>query len=327
MLNRNLSLQLTRVTEIAALESAVYLGRGDKNIADQAAVDGMRRVFDSIDIDGEVVIGEGELDEAPMLYIGEKIGKRTPDSPKVDIAVDPLDGTNCVAKGINNAISVVAIAEKGCLLHAPDMYMHKIAVGPKATGQIDIQDSLTNNLRRVAKALKKDLADLTVTMLDRPRHQAFITEIRELGCRIKLFQDGDVAAAVATCLPQSGVDMLIGIGGAPEGVIAAAALKCLGGDFQGQLRPANPQETKRCQKMGLCDPEQILTLEDLVKGDEVFFAATGISDGDFLRGVLFQENNIAVTHSVVMRAKTGTVRFIEAYHDINKKHDYFKHLT
>lgn len=322
-MDRNLALNLVRVTEAAALESARFLGRGDKNAADQAAVDGMRKMFDTVNIDGVVVIGEGEMDEAPMLYIGEQIGKAMEGCPKVDIAVDPLDGTTAVAKGLSNSISVVAIAPRGCLLHAPDMYMDKIAVGPKAKGTIDINAPVEDNLRNVAKALNKDISDLTVTILDRERHQELISKVREAGARIKLFGDGDVAAAIATGFEHSGVDILMGIGGAPEGVIAAAALKCMGGEFQGKLYPMNDEEKERCKKMG-ADVDKILTMEDLVKGEEILFAATGVSDGELLKGVLYSENNMARTHSIVMRAETGTIRFVDAIHKLDKKPEYAK---
>ena len=324
MIDRDLALGLVRVTEIAALGSARWMGRGDKNAADQAAVDGMRKMFDTLNIDGVVVIGEGELDEAPMLYIGEKLGKRGHEDIQVDIAVDPLDGTNSVAKGLPNAISVIAIAERSCLLHAPDMYMEKIAVGPKARGVIDINASIEDNIRNIARALKKDIKEVTVTMLDRERHEELVKEIRRIGCRIKLFKDGDVAAAIATCFDKTGVDVLMGIGGAPEGVIAAAALKCMGGEFQGKLYPMNDEERQRCKDMGISNIDKVLKLEDLVKGDDVFFAATGISDGELLKGVLFMENNTAMTHSVVMRSKTGTIRFVEATHNLYKKPGYIK---
>ncbi|WP_416198750.1 MAG: class II fructose-bisphosphatase [Sporanaerobacter sp.] len=322
-MDRNLALNLVRVTEAAALESARFLGRGDKIAADQAAVDGMRKMFDTLNIDGIVVIGEGEMDEAPMLYIGEQIGKAVGDSPKLDIAVDPLDGTTSVAKGLSNAISVVAVAPRGCLLHAPDMYMKKIAVGPKARGSIDINATVEENLKNIAKALNKDISDLTVTILDRPRHEELIKQVRTAGARIKLFGDGDVAAAIATCFEHSGVDVLMGIGGAPEGVLAAAALKCMEGEFQGKLYPMTDEEIKRCHEMG-ADIDKVLTLEDLAKGDEILFAATGISDGELLRGVVFYENNMAKTYSVVMRAETGTIRFVEALHKLDKKPEYAK---
>ncbi|QXM06736.1 class II fructose-bisphosphatase [Crassaminicella indica] len=322
-MDRNLALNLARVTEAAALGAAKYMGRGDKNIADQAAVDGMRSMLDTLNIDGVVVIGEGEMDEAPMLYIGEQIGKADNGCIKVDIAVDPVDGTNCVAKGLPNAVAVVAVAPKGHLLNAPDMYMDKIAVGPKAKGVIDMNAPVKENLLNVAKALNKNITDLTVTMLDRERHERIIKECRELGVRIKLFKEGDVAAAIATCFEDRGIDIMLGIGGAPEGVLAAAAIKCLGGEFQGKLVPFEEEERERCKKMGV-DCEKVLRLDDLVKGNEVYFAATGISDGDLLRGVTYSENNMARTHSVVMRAETGTIRFIEAIHKLDKKPEYAK---
>ena len=319
-MDRNLAMSLVRVTEIAALASAKYMGRGDKIAADQAAVDGMRQAFNLVDIRGTVVIGEGELDEAPMLYIGEEIGAFNEDDMEVDIAVDPLEGTTLVAKGLPNAIAVVAMAPKGCLLHAPDTYMKKIAVGPKAVGKIHIDAPIEDNLRAVAKALNKDISDLTVTIQDRPRHYEMIQEIRRVGARIKLFSDGDVATAIATGFEDTGIDILMGIGGGPEGVIAAAALKCMGGEFQGKLNPMSDEEVERCIQMGISkdDIGKVLTLDDLVKGDEVFFSATGISDGDLLRGVLYYGNNSARTHSLVMRAKTGTIRFIEARHKLDK---------
>lgn len=324
IMDRNLALNLVRVTEAAALESARYLGRGDKNLADGAAVKGMRSMFDTLSIDGVVVIGEGEMDEAPMLYIGEQIGKATENSIKVDIAVDPLDGTNAVANGNSNAISVVAVAPRGCLLHAPDMYMDKIAVGPKAKGKVRLDMSIEEIIKNLSVALNKNISDITVTMLDRPRHQEMINEIRKIGARIKLFRDGDVAAAIATCFDNSGVDLLLGTGGAPEGVIAAAALKCLGGDFQGRLHPMTKEEEKRCIEMGCGDVNKIMTMEDLVKGNEVVFAATGITNGELLKGVVYYENNMARTYSVVMRAETGTVRFIDSIHRLDKKPEYAK---
>ncbi|MCT4592743.1 MAG: class II fructose-bisphosphatase [Anaeromicrobium sp.] len=322
-MDRNLALNLARVTEAASLESAKYLGRGDKNIADQAAVDGMRAMLDTLNINGVVVIGEGEMDEAPMLYIGERIGKQNENSLEVDIAVDPVDGTSCVAKGLPNAVAVVAIAPRGHLLNAPDMYMDKIAVGPKAKGAIDLNESVKYNIINVAKALNKNIEDVTVSMLDRQRHEGIIKECRELGVRIKLFQEGDVAAAIATCFDDTGVDIMLGIGGAPEGVIAAAALKCLGGEFQGKLVAYEEEEIVRCKKMNV-EVDKVMYMEDLVKGNEVYFAATGISDGELLKGVTYGSNNTAKTHSVVMRAETGTVRFIETIHRLDKKPCYTK---
>jgi len=317
-MDRDLALSLVRVTEIAAIVSGRYMGRGDKIGADQAAVDGMRAAFKLVNTKGQVVIGEGELDKAPMLYIGEEIGRGL--DVEADIAVDPLDGTTLVAKGLPNAMSVIAMAPKGCLLKAPDTYMKKIVVGPKAKGAINIDAPIEENLHNVAKALNKKISDLTVIIQERDRHEDLIEEVRRVGARIKLFGEGDVAAAIATCFEDTGVDIMLNIGGAPEGVIAAAAIKCMGGDFQGKLMPFSKEEMDRCRQLGWTDERlsQNMSLDDLVKGDDVFFAATGISDGDLLKGVVYYENNIAKTHSVVMRAKTGTIRFIEAYHRLNK---------
>lgn len=323
-MERELALEFVRVTEAAALASARLMGRGDKEQADAAAVQAMRALFDTLSVDGTVVIGEGELDEAPMLYIGEKVGVGCP--PAVDIAVDPLEGTNLVAKGLSGSISVVAAAPRGHLLHAPDMYMQKIAVGPEAAGRIDLDLPVAENLQRVADALGKDVADLTVVILDRPRHVELIREVRAAGARCKLISDGDVNPAVATAFPDSGVDVLMGIGGAPEGVLAAAALKCLGGDLQARLQPSGPEEEARCREMGLANPRQTLTLGDLVRGDDVIFAATGITDGDLLRGVRFLGNG-AKTHSIVMRARTGTVRFVEAIHRLDRKPEPIRSLV
>lgn len=317
-MDRNLAINLVRVTEMASLGAAQFLGRGDKNGADQAAVEAMRRMFNTIDVAGTVVIGEGEMDEAPMLYIGEKVGSWEETADQVDIAVDPVDGTTAVSKGLNNAIAIVAMAPKGCLLNAPDMYMDKLAVGPKAKGKVNLDNPLIENLKIVAQAQNKNLSDLTVTMLDRERHQHHIKVCREAGTRIKLFGDGDVAAAIDTCFEHTGVDIMIGSGGAPEGVLAAAAMKCLGGDFQGRLIISTPEEEERCKIMG-ADCKRLLTLDELVRGDEVYFAATGVSDGNLLRGVTFKPNNVAVTHSIVMRSETGTIRFVEAIHKLDSK--------
>ncbi len=317
-MDRNLAINLVRVTEAAALGAAEYMGKGDKIGADQAGVDGMRKMFDTIGIKGTVVIGEGEMDEAPMLYIGEIVGSG---GAEVDIAVDPVEGTNSVAKGLPNAIAVVAMAPRGCLLNAPDMYMDKIAVGPKAAGKISLEASIQENLKSLSSALDKSITDLTITMLDRPRHEDLIRQCREAGARIKLFKDGDVAAALATCFIDTGVDMLLGMGGAPEGVIAAAALKSMGGEFQGKLIPHSEEERIRCIKMGL-DVNKVLYMEDLVRGNEVYFAATGISDGELLKGVVYPGKGLAKTHSVVMRSETGTIRFVEAIHKLNKKPKY-----
>ncbi|MFS0645505.1 class II fructose-bisphosphatase [Siminovitchia sp. 179-K 8D1 HS] len=316
-MERSLSMELVRVTEAAALKSARWMGRGRKNEADDAATTAMRAVFDTIPMRGTVVIGEGEMDEAPMLYIGEKLG--TGEGPLVDVAVDPLEGTDIVASGGWNALSVIAIADGGNLLHAPDMYMQKIAVGPEAVGQIDINASVTDNLKAVAKAKNKDIEDIVATVLDRPRHDAIISELREAGARIKLIGDGDVAGAINTAFDTTGVDILFGMGGAPEGVIAAVALKCLGGEIQGKLMPQNDAEIERCNKMGI-DVNQVLTMEDLVRGDDAIFAATGVTDGELLKGVQFK-GSYGSTHSVVMRAKSGTVRFVEGRHSLRKKPD------
>jgi len=315
-MERKLSLEFARVTEAAAVASARWMGRGDKHKADEAATEAMRAVFDTLDIRGEVVIGEGEMDEAPMLYIGEKLG--TGYGPALDIAVDPLEGTNLVAKGLNGAIAVVAAAPKGCLLNAPDMYMEKIAVGPAAAGKIHLDAPVKDNLKILAESLKKSVSDLTVVILDRPRHEKIIKEVREAGARIMLISDGDVSPAVACAFEDSGVDMMIGIGGAPEGVLAAAALKCLGGELMGRLVPEDDEQLERCRKMGINDPKQILTLDDLVKSDDVFFAATGITNSNLLKGVRFTANG-ASTHTLVVRGKTGTIRFIEALHRFDKK--------
>lgn len=305
-----------RVTEAAALASARWMGRGKKEEADDAATTAMRRVFDTVPMKGTVVIGEGEMDEAPMLYIGEKLGMGH--GPDVDVAVDPLEGTSIVAKGTWNALSVIAIADKGNLLHAPDMYMDKIAVGPAAVGKIDINAPVIDNLKAVAKALNRDVSDLVAVILDRDRHSKIIHEIREAGARIKLLTDGDVAAAINTAFEDTGVDILFGTGGAPEGVIAAVALKCLGGEIQGRLVPQTEEELERCKRMGIINPNQVLRMEDLVRGEDAIFAATGVTDGELLRGVRFR-GNVGKTESVVMRAKSGTVRFISADHRLEMK--------
>lgn len=318
-MERELALEFVRVTEAAALATGRLMGRGDKIAADNAAVEAMRMAFDTVYVDGVVVIGEGEMDEAPMLYIGEKVGAGTP--PQVDIAVDPLEGTNLVAKGLPNALAVLAAAPRNCLLHAPDIYMNKIAVGPRATGCINLDATVEENIKQVAKRLNKRVEDIVAIILDRPRHEAIIRELRCLGTRVKLISDGDVSAAIATAFERTGVDILFGTGGAPEGVLAAAALKCLGGEIQGRLVPENDEEKNRIIAMGLKDPEQLLYMDDLVKEDDVIFSASGITDGDFLQGVRYA-GNIATTHSVVMRSITGTVRFIEAVHRLDLKPHY-----
>ncbi|KYG60254.1 class II fructose-bisphosphatase [Planococcus maritimus] len=316
-MERSLSMELVRITEAAAIASSKWMGRGLKNEADDAATEAMRTVFDTIPMRGTVVIGEGEMDEAPMLYIGEKLGSG--DGPEVDVAVDPVEGTNIVAAGGWNAIAVLAIADRGNLLNAPDMYMDKIAVGPEAVGKIDINAPVIDNLRAVAKAKNKDIEDLVATIIDRPRHAQIIKEIREAGARIKLITDGDIAGAINTAFDQTGVDILFGIGGAPEGVISAVGLKCLGGEFQGKLMPQDEEERQRCLDMGL-EVDKVLMMDDLVKGDDAIFAATGITDGELLRGVQLK-GAFAESHTLVMRAKSGTVRFVEGRHSLKKKPD------
>ena len=317
-MDRNLALELTRVTEAAALACGRWVGKGDKMSADNAATEAMRRTLESIDISGTVVIGEGEMDEAPMLYIGEKVGNGN--GAEVDIAVDPLEGTNICAKGMSGSIATLALAPRGGFLHAPDMYMEKIAVGPAACGAIDINASPTENLKRVAEAKNCYVEDLTVVILDRPRHDKTVTEIRKAGARIHLISDGDVAPAVAAAVAQSGIDILMGIGGAPEGVLAAAALKCMGGDMQGRLVFMTNEERTRAKGMGIEDLDKIYTCEEMAKGD-VLFAATGVTSGDLLKGVRYFSGG-AETHSIVMRSKSRTVRFVEARHCFDYKPVY-----
>ncbi len=323
-MDRNLALEFVRITEAAALASSRWMGRGDEKAADQAAVDAMRRAFNSVRINGTVVIGEGERDEAPMLYIGEKVGIESDDVPAVDIALDPLEGTTICATGGVGATSVIAVAERGKFLHAPDTYMDKIACGPGAKGVIDIDAPPEANIRAVAKALGKDISDMTVVILHRPRHESLIQEVRKTGVRIQLIGDGDVSAAVATGQAESGIDLLLGIGGAPEGVISAAALTCLGGDFQGRLKFRSEDEKKRADKMGIKSLDQSLRLGDLCKG-HVMFVATGVTTGPLLKGVRFLPGHRASTHSIVMRSATGTVRMIEAEHSLEKKPNGMMH--
>lgn len=317
-MERNLAMEVVRVTEAAALAAARLMGRGDNVAADQAAVTAMRKALNYVQFKGRVVIGEGERDEAPMLYIGEEVGAA--ESPRVDIAVDPLEGTSIVASGGNNALAVIAIAEEGGFLHAPDTYMQKIAVGPRARGSIDIMASPTENLRRVAKAQKSYVEDLCVVILDRPRHQDLIRECREAGARIKLIGDGDVAGAIATAKDGTGVDILMGTGGAPEGVLAAAALKCMGGDFQGVLKFRNKEEIERARAMGITDLNRVYGIEELARS-EVMFAATGVTFGEFLNGVRFFSGG-AHTQSVVMRSRSRTIRTIDTTHYFEFKPKY-----
>lgn len=309
-MDRTLSLEFARVVEAAALRSGRLFGRGQKDAADGLAVDAMRQAFDSVRISGTVVIGEGEIDEAPMLYIGEHVGAG---GPEVDIAVDPIEGTNLIAKGQNGAIAVMAIAEKGGLLHAPDMYMEKLCVGPRGAGAIDITKSLTENIKNVAAKMERNVDEITLVMLDRERHQGLMKEAREVGARIMLISDGDVNPAMECCIEGSGVHMVVGTGGAPEGVLAAAALKCVGGDMQARLKPETDEEIRRCHEMGIADVNQVLTLNDLVRTDDVIFAATAITRGNLLNPIQYFPGG-ARTHTIVMRSKTGTVRFLDTVH-------------
>lgn len=317
-MDRNYAMEFVRVTEMAAIESARLMGRGDENEADQAAVTAMRKMFNSIDFDGRVVIGEGERDEAPMLYIGEKVG--TGKGARLDLALDPLEGTTICAKGGNNSISVIAVAEDGNFLHAPDTYMEKIAVGADAANAIDLSASPTQNLKEIAKAKKTEVQNLTVIILDRPRHADLIAEVRRAGARIWLIGDGDVSAAISAAMPNSGVDVLMGTGGAPEGVIAAAAIRCIGGNMQGRLKPRNQEEIDRAARMGIKEIHRIWQLEEMAKGN-VMFCATGVTQGNFLDGVKFTSGG-ASTHSIIMRSETGTVRDIRATHRFDKKPKY-----
>ncbi len=324
MNDRNLALEVVRVTEAAAISSARLMGLGDGHRADEAAVEAMRRAFDRFDIRGTVVIGEGERDEAPMLYIGEKVGAGWGDgderSPKVDIAVDPLEGTNLCAVGAPDAIAVIALADDGKFLNAPDTYMEKIAVGPECRGVIDLRESWTWNLERIAKAKKKDMSDVTVIILERDRHKELIAEVRASGARIRLIGDGDVSAAIATCKPETGIDALFGTGGAPEGVIAAAALRAVNGDMLGRLKWRSDDERERGRKMGITDDEKIYGLDELAHGN-VMFAATGVTQGSFLDGVRFFGGGCR-TESVVMRSKSGTVRVVNSTHHFDTKPTY-----
>jgi fructose-1,6-bisphosphatase II len=319
-LERNLALELVRVTEAAALHAARWMGRGDKEAADQAAVDAMRDALRFVDMDGVVVIGEGEKDEAPMLYIGERVGTGRP--PKVDVAVDPIDGTNLTAKGLPNAITVVALAERGSMYYDPHiMYMQKIAVGRAAKGAIDINAPVKDNLIRIARFMERNVEDLTVVVLDRPRHDDLIADIRVAGARIKLITDGDVAGAVMAALPgDTGVDVLMGIGGTPEAVLATCALKCLDGEIQCKLWPRSDEERERALSDGNRDLGRVLGMNDLVNSDDVFFAASGITDGEFLKGVRYR-GDVAETSSIMMRARSGTMRRFETHHHLGLKRD------
>lgn len=321
-MERELALEIVRVTELAALASARWLGRGDKHSADEAATTAMRRMFDSVSIKGTVVIGEGEMDNAPMLYIGEELGTRQ--GPELDVAVDPLEGTEIVAKGLNNALSVIAVADKGNLLHAPDIYMEKLACGPELAGRLSLEDPLEHTLLQAAKGLNKNISDLTVMILERERHQDKIKILRDVGVRIKFLSDGDVAGAMAPAFDETGIDLYVGSGGAPEGVLAAAALRCLGGEIQGRLMPADEAEYQRCVKMGIIDPLRVLTMKDMVGEEDVIFAATGVTPGEFLSGVRYLPGQRAETDSIVMRAKTRTIRFMKTLHHLPSKANYME---
>lgn len=334
-MKRELAIEFSRVTEAAALAGYKWLGRGDKNIADGAAVEAMRALLNQVDIEGEIVIGEGEIDQAPMLYIGEKVGNGQ--GVAVDIAVDPIEGTRMTAMGQNNAIAVLAAGEKGAFLKAPDMYMEKLVCGPGAKGAIDLNLSLTENLHNIARALHKPIERLTIITLAKPRHDQAITLMQTLGCRVFAIPDGDVAASILTCMPDSEVDAMYCVGGAPEGVISAAVIRALGGDMQGQLltrdqakgdtpenRAAGQQEATRCQTMGIV-PGQRLSLNDLVSSDNVVFAATGITQGDLLSGVR-RQGNIAHTETLVIRGKSRTIRRIQSSHYLDRKDDAIKKI-
>ncbi len=318
-MERNLALEVVRVTEAAALSSARWMGRGNDRLAEQTALDAMRRAFDSVDFTGTVVIGRGEKGETPTLFVGEQVGSGA--GPELDVAAEPLEGASIVAQGRANALAAVALAEKGCLFPAPEVYMEKIAVGPKALGAIDITAGPEANLRSIAETMKCYVEDLTVVILDRPRHRDLIMTVQEVGARIKLIQDGDLSAAIATSLEDSGVDVLMGIGRAPEGVLAAAALRCLGGDMQARFKPASDEDVERIRQAGLKEIQEVLTITDLARGREVMFTTTGVTDGDFLKGVRFFGGG-AKTHSLLMRAKSGTVRFIEAIHRFDRNPIY-----
>jgi fructose-1,6-bisphosphatase II len=312
-----LALEMVRVTEAAAIASARFMGRGQKDEADRAAVEAMRRTMDEIEFAGRIVIGEGERDEAPMLYIGEEVGRREKrerrDAPEVDIAVDPLEGTNLVAHGQDGAITVLAASEKGGLVNAPDTYLDKLCVGPVVAGKVDIRDAPTDNLRRIAEALGRRINDITVVILERPRHEALIAEVREAGARIKLISDGDLSGAISCAVSGTGVHAVMGIGGAPEGVLTAAALRCLGGEIQARFRYRSDEERARGAAMGHGDEDRVYMTEELASGENIVFAATGVTAGDLLQGVRFFGGG-ARTHSLSMAYRSKQVRFIDTVH-------------
>lgn len=316
VLDRVLVLEMVRVTEAAAISASKLIGRGDEKAADAAAVEAMRKAFNDLAIDGTVVIGEGERDEAPMLYIGEKVGSAVGTGPRIDIALDPLEGTTITAKAGPNALAVLAIAEEGCLLNAPDVYMEKLAIGPGySPGLIDLNKSVRQNVEAVAREKGVDPGDIIVCVLDRPRHEKLIAELREIGCGIMLIPDGDVAGVIATTDPDTTIDMYMGSGGAPEGVLAAAALRCVGGQFKGRLLFRNDDERSRARKWGIEDLDRIYDLSDLAKGDCIF-AATGVTDGSLLQGVKRLRGGTMTTESVVMRASSGTIRWVKGEHRV-----------
>ncbi|MGD9527807.1 class II fructose-bisphosphatase [Pseudonocardia sp.] len=317
--DRNLAMELVRVTEAAAMAAGRWVGRGDKNGGDGAAVDAMRQLIGSVSMRGIVVIGEGEKDEAPMLYNGERVGNG--EGPEVDVAVDPIDGTTLMSKGMPNSVAVLAVAERGAMFDPSAVfYMEKLAVGPEAADVIDITAPIAENVRRIARAKGTDVADVSVCILDRPRHDGIVKEIRRTGARIHFISDGDVAGAISAARPNTGIDLLVGIGGTPEGIIAAAALKCMGGAIQGRLWPRDDDERMKAIDAGH-DLERVLSTDDLVRGDNVFFCATGITDGDLLRGVHYRAGG-CTTQSIVMRSKSGTVRMIDGYHRLTKLREY-----
>jgi len=313
-----LALEMIRVTEAAALASARLMGRGDTDGADHAAVEAMRRTMDEIPMRGRIVIGEGERDEAPMLYIGEEVGAREHGQPEIDIAVDPLEGTNLVAHGQTNAITVLAASEKGGLMHAPDTYLERLCVGPAAAGKVDLTLPARANVRIIAESLKRDVSDITIVILERPRHQALIAEVRAAGARIKLISDGDLSAAISAAVSGTGIHGVMGIGGAPEGVLSAAALRCLGGEIQARFAFRNDEERERAAAMGHFDPSRILNTTDLAPGENIVFAATGVTEGDLLGGVRFFGGG-ARTHSLVMAYRTKQVRFVDTVHMFDRE--------
>lgn len=320
-MDRNLALEFVRVTEAAAIAAARWVGRGEKNKADGAAVDEMRRRFNQIYFSGTVVIGEGEKDEAPELYNGERVGKAK--APVMDLAIDPLECTDSVAHGRYNALTVIAAGAPGSLLHAPDTYMDKLATGPEAAKVINLDDSVTNNIKKTAKAIGKDIREITIMMLDRERNYPIMNEARSIGAKVRLITDGDVAAAVATCLPESGVDLMMGSGGSTEAVLSAVALKILGGEILCRFKPKKEIDIDKIKRMGTRNLKKIFTASDLAKGNELTFTATGVIDGPFLQGVIFRKNR-TITHSIIMRAKSKTIRYMTTHHHLYQTNKYYE---